>query len=51
VIEKNGYLIATDKDLITTNVYKLPSAIENLMFTTNDTLYYDNKYFKLNKIK
>ena len=51
VIEKNGYLIATDKDLITTNVYKLPSAIENLMFTTNDTLYYDDKYFKLNKIK
>ena len=51
VIEKNGYLIATDKDLITTNVYKLPSAIENLMFTTSDTLYYDNKYFKLNKLK
>ena len=51
VIEKNGYLIATDKDLITTNVYKLPDAIENLMFTTSDTLYYDDKYFKLNKIK
>lgn len=51
VIEKNGYLIATDKDLITTNVYKLPNAIDNLMFTTSDTLYYDDKYFKLNKIK
>ncbi len=51
VIEKNGYLIATDKDLITTNVYKLPNAIDSLMFTTSDTLYYDNKYFKLNKIK
>jgi len=51
VIEKNGYLIATDKDLITTNVYKLPDAIENLMFTTSDTLYYDDKYFRLNKIK
>jgi hypothetical protein len=51
VIEKNGYLIATDKDLITTNVYKLPNAIDNLMFTTNDTLYYGDKYFKLNHIK
>ncbi len=51
VIEKNGYLIATDKNLITTNVYKLPNAIENLMFTTNNTFYYDDKYFKLNKIK
>ncbi len=51
VIEKNGYLIATDKDLITANVYKLPNEIEDLMFTTNDTLYYGDKYFRLNKIK
>ena len=51
VIEKNGYLIAVDKDLITTNVYKLPNEIEDLMFTTKDTLYYDNKYFKLNQVK
>ncbi len=51
VIEKNGYLIAVDKNLITTNVYKLPGAIENLMFTTKGSLYYGNKYFKLNKVK
>ncbi len=51
VIEKNGYLIAVDKDLITSNVYKLPDPIESLMFTTSDTLYYDDKYFKLNKVK
>ncbi len=51
VIEKNGYLVATDKDLITTNVYKLPDSIDALMFTTKDALYYDNKYFKLNRIK
>ncbi len=51
VIEKTGYLIAVDKDLITTNVYKLPNAIENLMFTTKGSLYYDNKYFKLSKVK
>ena len=51
VIEKNGYLIATDKDLITVNVYKLPDTIDELMFTTSDTLYYGDKYFRLNKIK
>jgi len=51
VIEKNGYLIAVDKDLITSNVYKLPTEIEELMFTTSDTLYYGDKYFKLNRVK
>ncbi|NPA73980.1 MAG: hypothetical protein GXO12_04645 [Epsilonproteobacteria bacterium] len=51
VIENGGYLIAVDKDLITSNVYKLPDSIDELMFTTNDTLYYDDKYFKLNRTK
>ncbi len=51
VIEKNGYLIAVDKDLITSNVYKLPSEIEDLMFTTSNTLYYGDQYFKLSKVK
>ncbi len=51
VIEKNGYLIAVDKNLITANVYKLPSEIEDLMFTTSNTFYYGDQYFKLSKIK
>ncbi len=47
-IEKSGYLIAVDKNLITANVYQLPNAINDLMFTTGKTLYYNDEYFKLN---
>jgi len=49
MIEKGGYVIATDLDLITTNVYKLPDGIESHVFTTGDTLYYKNHFFKLNR--
>jgi hypothetical protein len=49
MIEKGGYIIATDLDLISVNVYKLPDEIETYMFTTGDTLYYGNHYFKLNR--
>lgn len=51
VVEKNGYMIATDLDLITTNVYELPSDIDAKMFTTKDTIYFDDRYFKLNATK
>lgn len=49
MIEKGGYVIATDLDLITTNVYKLPDGIESHVFTTGDSLYYKNHFFKLNR--
>ncbi|MDD3343172.1 MAG: hypothetical protein PHR87_06315 [Sulfurospirillaceae bacterium] len=49
MIEKGGYIIATDLDLISMNVYKLPDEIETHIFTTGDTLYYKNHFFKLNK--
>lgn len=51
MIEKGGYVIATDLDLISLNVYKLPDEIETHMFTTGDALYYKNHFFKLNKKK
>ena len=51
LIEKGGYIIAVDKDLITANYYKLPNEIDDLLFTAKDTLYYDNNYFKLNTKK
>ena len=51
MIEKSGYIIATDLDLISVNVYKLPDEIETHMFTTGDTLYYKNHFFKLNRKK
>jgi len=49
MIEKGGYIIATDLDLVSVNVYKLPDQIESFMFTTGDTLYYGNHFFKLNR--
>jgi len=51
MIEKSGYIIATDLDLVSTNIYKLPDAIETHLFTTGDTLYYKNHFFKLNRTK
>ncbi len=51
LIEKSGYIIAVDKDLRVANVFELPEAIDNYIFTAHDTLYYDDKYFRLNKIQ
>ena len=49
MIEKGGYVIATDVDLVSTNVYKLPDEIKSFIYTTGDSLYYENRYFKLNR--
>jgi len=51
MIEKGGYVIATDLDLVSTNVYKLPDEIESHIFTTGDALYYKDHFFKLNRKK
>lgn len=51
MIEKGGYVIATDVDLVSTNVYKLPDEIENHLFTAGDALYYKDHFFKLNRKK
>ena len=48
-VEKEGYLIAIDKNLITSNVFKLNDKIEKAIFTTENRIYYDNKYFELSK--
>jgi len=50
-IEKGGYVIAVDKDLITENYFKLPDPIESILFTAGDKLYYKDYYFKLNTQK
>ena len=49
MIERGGYLIATDVDLISTNIYKMPDNIDSFLFFTKNALYYQNKYFKLSK--
>jgi len=47
VLERGGYLIATDLDLMSSNVYELPDDITDFVFTTKDKLYYKDSYFKL----
>ncbi len=47
IIEREGYVIATDQILSTDNVFELPDRIDKWLFTTPDALYYDKSYFKL----
>ncbi len=49
IIERGGYLIATDKDLISTNIYKMPDNIDSYLYFTKNMLYYKDKYFKLSQ--
>jgi len=51
IVERAGFLIATDIDLISSNVYELPDDIESYVFTTDDKLFYKNHYFKLGKAR
>ncbi len=46
-VEKQGYLIAVDKNLITSNIFKLKEKIEKPLFTTENRIYYDKNYFEL----
>ncbi len=50
IIEKEGYIIALDKELRVSNIFRFPSAIEEYIFTSKDTVYYDDRYFKLKKL-
>lgn len=47
IVERGGYLIAVDLDLISSNIYRLPDEIDSFIYTTNDKLYYKDRYFKL----
>ncbi|WP_024953927.1 hypothetical protein [Sulfurospirillum arcachonense] len=47
IVERGGFLIATDLNLISSNIYELPDEIESYVYTTNDKFYYKNSYFKL----
>lgn len=55
-IEKEGYLIATDVNLASSNIFKfsapfygMSSSFEGFLFTSGDSIFYDNKQFKLAK--
>ena len=47
IIERGGYLIATDLDLRTVNVFKLPDEIDTMVYTTKSQLYVGNRSFRL----
>ena len=49
IIEKEGYIIAVDKDLRASNIFEFPTSITDYLFTTSDAIYYNDRYFKLNK--
>jgi len=49
IVEKGGFLIATDTSLISSNVYEMPDEIVSHVFTTDDKLFYKDNYFKLGK--
>jgi hypothetical protein len=51
IVERAGFLIATDIDLISSNIYELPDDIESYVFTTDDKLFYKDHYFKLGKAR
>ncbi len=55
-VEKEGYLIATDINLGTSNIFKfsapfygMSSTFDGFLFTSGDSIFYDNKQFKLAK--
>lgn len=48
-IEKGGYLIALDIDLLTSFIYKLPSEIDDKIFSGFDKIYYKDGFFQLSK--
>lgn len=49
IIEKEGYIIATDHSLVVSNIFELPSDIDEYLFTAKDKIYFDDKYFHLRK--
>lgn len=51
IVERAGFLIATDIDLISSNVYELPDDIAAYVFTTDNKLFYKDHYFKLDKAR
>lgn len=47
MIERGGYLIATDLDLRTVNVFELPDEIDTMVYTTKSQLFVGDRSFKL----
>jgi len=50
IIERGGYVVAVDKDLTASNVFKFPAEIEDYIFCAKDKVFYGDKYFQLNRL-
>jgi hypothetical protein len=48
-LEREGYLVAVDEDLITTNVYDFSEIDNEKIAIIDNKVYFDNKYFELDK--
>ncbi|MCF6201472.1 MAG: hypothetical protein L3J42_05060 [Hydrogenimonas sp.] len=49
LIEREGYIIATDSDLSNAHIFKIPDRIDNWFFAAKERLYYDRYYFELHQ--
>lgn len=47
VAERNGHLIRSDVNLENIKIYNLPDKVDELLFMSNDTIYYDKYITKL----
>lgn len=45
-LEKRGYLVVLDVDLLGSSVYKMPSDIDTPVFSGGERFYIDNRYFE-----
>lgn len=48
-IESQGYIIAVDRDLLTSYVYELDTSIDGPVFATKDKVYFRDYYFQLSQ--
>ncbi len=49
LIEREGYIIATDRELESAHTFKIPDRIDDWFFAAEDRLYYERYYFKLHQ--
>jgi hypothetical protein len=47
-IEKEGYLIANDPELVTSQIFQLADKIDSKIFVSKNVFYVNNRYFELN---
>ncbi len=50
IVERNGHLIQSDKNLENVNIYKLPHKINDLLFMSKNKIFYDNKSIDIKDI-